>query len=135
VPSAEIARFLDDRRYLPSGVPLMKHVAALPGQQACRVGAAVTIDGRPVAVAKLQDRMGRALPVWRGCHRVRAGEIFLLNPAPDSLDGRYFGVLPAAGLIGIARPVLTRNAPGEPLRWRVPDRPTAFPTTNQEIKP
>lgn len=134
-PSAEIARFLDNRRYLPSGVPLMKHVAALPGQQVCRVGAVITIDGRPLAVAKLQDRMGRALPVWRGCHRVRSGEIFLLNPAPDSLDGRYFGVLPAAGLIGTAHPVLTRNAPGEPLRWRVPDRPIPFPTTNQEIKP
>ena len=88
-----------------------------------------------MAVAKLQDRMGRALPVWRGCHQVGAGEIFLLNPAPDSLDGRYFGVLPAAGLIGTAHPVLTRNAPGEPLRWRVPDSPAAFPTTYQEIKP
>lgn len=134
-PSAELARFLESRRYLPTGVPLMKHVAALPGQQVCRVGVVVTVDGRPMAVAKLQDRMGRALPVWRGCHRVSVGEIFLLNPTPDSLDGRYFGALPAAGLIGTAHPILTRTASGAPLRWRVPDRYAAFPTTNQENKP
>lgn len=134
-PSAKVARFLEGRRYLPSGVPLLKHVAALPGQQVCRVGVVVTVDGRPMAVAKLQDRMGRALPVWRGCHRVRTGEIFLLNTTPDSLDGRYFGTLPAAGLIGAAHPIWPRNASGAPLRWRVPDRPNDFPTTKQENKP
>jgi conjugative transfer signal peptidase TraF len=134
-PSPEIARFLEGRRYLASGVPLMKDVAALPGQQVCRVGVVVTVDARPMAVAKLQDRMGRALPVWRGCHRVSVGEIFLLNPTPDSLDGRYFGALPAAGLIGTAHPILTRNASGAPLRWRVPDRLTALPTTSQENTP
>lgn len=134
-PPEEIARFLDGRHYLPSGVPLIKHVAALPGQRICRDGAIVTRDGRLIAVAKMQDRMGRALPVWRGCRRLHAGQVFLLNPALDSLDGRYFGSLPAAGLIGNARPILTRAAPGEPLRWRTSDTPTAFPTTNKEKQP
>src|SRR3546814_6263031 len=84
-----------NRHYLPIGVPLMKHVVALPGQWACRVGAVVSVDGNRVAIAKSHDRMGRPLPSWQGCHRVRTDELFLLNPAPDSLDGRYFGALPA----------------------------------------
>lgn len=134
-PPDDIARFLDRRRYLPSGVPLIKHIAALPGQRICRAGAVITRDGRAIAVAKMQDRMGRALPVWRGCHRLHAGQLFLLNPAPDSLDGRYIGLLPATGLIGNARPILTRAAPGEPLRWRASDTPTVFPTTKQETRP
>src|SRR3546814_13641756 len=71
-----------------------------------------------VAIAKSHDRMGRPLPSWQGCHRVRTDELFLLNPAPDSLDGRYFGALPAAGLIGTAHPILTRDALDQPLRWR-----------------
>ena len=71
----------------------------------------------------------------QGCHRVRTDELFLLNPAPDSLDGRYFGALPAAGLIGTAHPILTRDAPDQPLRWRGFGASAASPTTNQEHRP
>ena len=58
------------------------------------------------------------LPLWVGCRRLQRGELFLLGTRPDSLDGRYFGPLPASGLIGTAHPVATRNRPGAPLRWR-----------------
>ena len=33
------------RRYLPKGVPLLKHVLALPGQTVCRSGRTITVDG------------------------------------------------------------------------------------------
>ena len=47
-------------------------------------------------------------------------DIFLLNPAVrDSLDGRYFGPLLASNVLGRATPILTRDAPGGPLRWRI----------------
>nr|AMK59431.1 conjugal transfer protein TraF [uncultured bacterium UPO61] len=118
MPPPDVARFMAARHYLPVGVPLMKHVAALPGQRVCRSSAMVTVDGRPVAIARARDRDGRPLPIWRGCHHIRAGDLFLLNDAPDSLDGRYFGPLPASGLIGAAHPLLTRTAPDRPLRWR-----------------
>lgn len=117
-PSPALARFMAGRRYLPVGVPLLKHVAARPGATICRRGAAVTIDGRTVAVAKATDSHGRPLPVWRGCHVLRADQLFLLNTAPDSLDGRYFGPVSASGLIGRATPVLTRSAPDAPLLRR-----------------
>ena len=103
--------------YLPVGVPLLKRVAARPGALICRRGATVTIEGRTVAIAHASDSHGRPLPVWRGCRVLRADELFLLNAVPDSLDGRYFGPIPASGLIGRAAPFLTRDTPDAPLRW------------------
>ena len=107
-------RIMAQRHYLPVGVSLLKHVAARPGALICRRDATVTIDGRRVATAKSADSHGRPLPVWRGCHVLRDGELFLLNAAPDSFDGRYFGAVPAAGLLGRATPILTRDTPNAP---------------------
>jgi type IV secretory pathway protease TraF len=44
-PPEPLAAFLDERHYLPKGVPLLKHVAALPGQTVCRAGGTITVDG------------------------------------------------------------------------------------------
>jgi conjugative transfer signal peptidase TraF len=118
-PPERLARWMAERRYLGLDAPLLKHVAAKAGQRICRIGAVVSVEDRPVAVARERDRLGRPLPVWRGCRTLAAGELLLINPAvPDSLDGRYFGPLPASALIGRAIPILTRDAPGSPLVWR-----------------
>ena len=117
-PPARLAHFLAERRYLPVGVPLLKHVAAAPGARVCRHGDVVTIDGARKAVARPRDRLGRVLPTWQGCRIVGRSELFLLAGAPDSMDSRYFGPIPASGLLGRASPILTRDAPGQPLRWR-----------------
>jgi len=114
-PPEHLARWLSARGYLPEGVPLLKHVAAKAGQRVCRIGAVVSVDARPVATARARDGQGRPLPVWQGCHTLQPGELLLLNPAhPDSLDGRYFGPLPASAVIGRATPVWLR-APSPPL--------------------
>lgn len=108
MPSEPLAVWLDARGHVPRGVPLLKPVAALPGQRICRYGDAITIDGAIVTFARDHDRVGRALPVWDGCRIVADDEVFLLNAAhPDSLDGRYFGALPAASIIGRAAPLWT----------------------------
>lgn len=118
-PSKPLARWMTARGYLGRHVPLLKHVAAKPGQRVCRVGVVLSIDGKSVAVALTRDRIGRPLPVWQGCRTLAAGELLLLNPDhPDSLDGRYFGPLPAASVLGRAIPILTRDTPDAPLRWR-----------------
>ena len=105
-PPASLARFLAERRYLPMGVPLIKHVAALPGQTVCRLGRMITLDGKVEAAALDRDTRGRALPVWQGCQEVAPHEVFLLNiGVPDSLDGRYFGQLPDTTIIGRAAPL------------------------------
>jgi conjugative transfer signal peptidase TraF len=105
-PPQELARFLAARGYLPQGVPLLKRVAAIPGQIVCRDKLAMTVDGATVGDALERDRLGRPLPVWQGCHAVPAGEVFLLNrQSEDSFDGRYFGSLPATTVIGRAEPL------------------------------
>lgn len=128
-PPAPLSGWLAERHYLPAGTPLLKRVAALPGARICRSGVFVTIDGVAAARAVARDRLGRPLPLWLGCRIVGPSELYLLNAAPDSLDGRYFGPLPAAGLIGVARPIVTRPASGPPLRWR---QPRAHPTPTLE---
>lgn len=96
------------RHYLPANVPLVKRVAGIAGDIVCASGAVVTVNGRIVAKRKAADRFGRPLPWWRGCSTLRDA-IFLLNPAePASFDGRYFGPLPRANLIGKATPIWLR---------------------------
>ena len=127
-PPERLARWMSARRYLPEGVPLLKHVVAKAGQQVCRTGAVISVDTRPIASARLADGKGRPLPVWQGCRTLESGEIFLLNPSvPDSLDGRYFGPLPASAVIGRATP-LHLHAPTPPLS---PPDPKEFPHANE----
>jgi conjugative transfer signal peptidase TraF len=105
-PPMSLTTFLAERRYLPSGVPLLKHVAALPGEIVCRRGFIIMIDGIAVASALMHDRAGQPLPIWQGCRKLMPNEIFLLNRAvPDSFDGRYFGPLPMISVIGRVVPL------------------------------
>lgn len=122
-PPAPFAHMLDQRGYLPLGVPLLKRVVALPGQRVCRHGRAVTVDGIAMAEAWELDRAGRSLPVWQGCRRIADGSVFLLNwQHPDSLDGRYFGPLPQDAVIGRAVPLFTDEAGDGHFEWRAPIR-------------
>ncbi|GBQ40414.1 conjugal transfer protein precursor [Komagataeibacter europaeus LMG 18890] len=111
-PPTDIATMLAHGGYLPLGVPLLKPVAALPGQRVCRTGAAVTVDGKVLGDALARDHRGRSLPVWQGCRHVLPGQIFVMNPAvPTSLDGRYFGVLPVDTVLGRAQPLWLAPSP------------------------
>lgn len=117
MPPQALSAFLDQRRYLPKGVPMLKHVAALPGQKVCRQDRKVIIDGKVAAWALWRDRFSRPLPVWEGCRVLAADEVFLLNPRWDSFDGRYFGALSVRTVIGRATPLYTDDGHGR-FRWR-----------------
>ena len=109
-PPEPLAAFLDRRRYLARGVPMLKSVAALPGQRVCRFDNVLTIDGLIMGRALDRDRQGRALPVWEGCLSLKGGEIFVMNRwSADSLDGRYFGPLSIKTLVGRADPLWSRS--------------------------
>ena len=119
MPEKPLADFIAARGYIGRGVPLLKHVAALPGQTVCRTGPAVTINAAFVGEALERDSRGRPLPVWQGCRRIVDGEVFLMNTAvADSLDGRYFGALPARDIIGRATPLYTDEAGDGRFVWR-----------------
>jgi len=109
-PPAALASFLDQRRYLPKGVPMLKRILALPGQTVCRSDRTITVDGIAMGEALDRDRSGRMLPVWQGCRVVAGDEVFLMNwQSTGSLDGRYFGPLPASTIAGRADPLWTRE--------------------------
>jgi conjugative transfer signal peptidase TraF len=107
-PPDLLAAFLDLNGYLPIGVPMLKRVLALPGQTVCRYGLTIVVDGIDVGQARERDGRGRPLPAWHGCRAIADGNVFLMNwQSTDSLDGRYFGPLPASAVIGRAVPVWT----------------------------
>jgi conjugative transfer signal peptidase TraF len=108
MPPDPLATFLDERRYLPEGVPLLKHVLALPGQTICRSDRTITVDGVTMGEALDRDHLSRSLPVWHGCRVIADGDVFLMNrQSGDSLDGRYFGPLPIISIVGRADPLWT----------------------------
>jgi conjugative transfer signal peptidase TraF len=100
--------FAARRHYLPANVPLVKHVAAAPGQRICAWGAEVFVDGVRVATRLRRDGAGRPMPWSHGCTTLRDGALFLLMDDPASFDGRYFGPTARRDVIGTARPLWTR---------------------------
>lgn len=136
LPPEPLARWMAARHYLPLGVPLLKHVAAKAGQQVCRHGVRISIDGHVVATARLHDSHNRSLPIWSGCRRLDGGELFLLNPSiPDSLDSRYFGPLSVRDMLGEAIPILTRDTSTAPLRWRAITPSPSVPQSCKRTSP
>ena len=90
-----------ERGYLPQNVPLVKRVAAAGGDVVCAADDVISVNGRVVAERLARDRLGRPLPSWSGCHLLDGGEAFLLmEGVSDSFDGRYFGPVPTAAIIG-----------------------------------
>lgn len=105
-PPEPTATFLADGHYLPRGIPMLKRVLALPGQTVCREELTISINKIEMGVARELDSRGRPLPIWQGCRVISDGEVFLMNwQSADSLDGRYFGVLPTSAIIGRAEPL------------------------------
>ena len=109
---AEAAALAAQRGYLPTRIPLLKRVGAVAPQEVCIIGGSVRIDGVPSAAVLAADRWGRPLQSWPQCRRLRLGELFLLSVTnPASFDGRYFGPVSEATVIGVARPVWLESRP------------------------
>ncbi|RVT73052.1 S26 family signal peptidase [Agrobacterium sp. CNPSo 2736] len=127
MPPDDLADFLDERRYLPRGLPLLKRVLALSGTTVCRNGAEITAYGMAYGQARERDGQGRPLPVWQGCRTLRVGEAFFMKwDSPDSFDSRYFGPLPLSTVVGRAIPLWTTDDPDpvvETFREPVSDEP------------
>lgn len=112
-PDTPTFRQAAERGYLRRGLcpgwlsPLIKTVVATPGQQVA-IDIAVTIDGALLATSVLRptDAEGRVLVAHHG-GVVPRGHLFVHSDFVGSYDSRYFGPIPAAGLLGLARPVFT----------------------------
>lgn len=101
-----------ERGYLPAGLcpsgkgPLIKRVVAVAGQ-VIGIKDTVIIDGAALPNSGLRstDAEGRPLSAFPG-GQVPPGSVFLHSPFGGSYDSRYFGPLPADGILGLAAPVL-----------------------------
>ncbi|MBT1159386.1 conjugative transfer signal peptidase TraF [Aminobacter anthyllidis] len=117
LPAAGVFKDAFDRGYLRRGLcpgglaPLLKTIVAVPGQRV-RIGEDVIIDGRPLAASRIRhkDGQGRAITAFGG-GTVPPGYLFLHSSMANSYDSRYFGPIPAAGLLGRASPIITTFYP------------------------
>lgn len=96
------------RHYLPANVPLLKRVAAGPGDIVCALDSGILVNGKRVAGLREADGSGRPMPRWRGCIMLRDGAMLLLMDDPASFDGRYFGRTKRGDIIGKAVPLWLR---------------------------
>lgn len=111
-PVTERFRQARERGYVRRGLcpgwlsPLIKTVVALPGQSV-EIGTSVAIDGLALPQSAIQPRdgSGRELTPDPG-GVVPPGTLFLYSTFRGSYDSRYFGPIPAAGVLGLAKPVL-----------------------------
>lgn len=109
-PGTPYAELAAERGYLGHGNvhPLLKRLAALPGDFVERCSSGVLINGvlQPHSQLREQDRAGRSLPSFLPQGEVPEGQALVLCDNPDGFDGRYFGLVDMARLVR-AVPVIT----------------------------
>jgi conjugative transfer signal peptidase TraF len=95
------------RGYLPVDRLLIKKVAGRRGDMVCRFGYVVWAGRHSRVWALRTDGLGRPLPHWSGCRRLRVGELFVLGTHSGSFDSRYFGPINRQSVLTVVRPILT----------------------------
>lgn len=114
-PPGAVFQLARERGYLAKGLcpgwmaPLIKTVVAVAGQDV-EIGSEVFVDGARLALSAVRLRDGQGRPLIRSAGGiVPAGQLFLFSDYEGSYDSRYFGPLPASGVLGLARPILVWN--------------------------
>lgn len=100
--AGELARA---RGYLPAGVPVIKQVGAIGGDEVCWSGQEATLPGGSRLELLGQDRAGRPMPAPPpGCVTLAPDQVFLRSDRSEaSFDSRYFGPVEASDVIGPVR--------------------------------
>lgn len=110
VRAADVAaHYAHERGFADAGDRFVKRVVAAAGDVACAEGDVVTLNGVVAARREDRDSAGRTLPRWHGCHTLARDELLLLGDAENSFDGRYWGVVQAAKIEGVWRPLAVRS--------------------------
>lgn len=94
----------------PGGAePVLKHIAAVPGDTVVVDTSGLRVNGRPLANSRAlaRDANGRPAPaVMPGRFVVHAGTAWLWSPySLHSYDSRYFGAVSTEGWVGLSHPI------------------------------
>ena len=85
-PPETVARFLADGGYLPRGIPLLKHVAAVADKRSAAASPSTRSKWASRASATAATVRFR---VWQGCRVIGQDEVFLMNrQSTASIVGR-----------------------------------------------
>jgi conjugative transfer signal peptidase TraF len=96
------------RGWEKKGVPLIKSIGAIEGDEVCVRDTIFEINGTPVGPVASVDRAGLPLPKLRGCFRIEAGYFLPVSTySARSFDGRYMGPQPLSVITGEAKPLWT----------------------------
>lgn len=106
------AREAFERGYVTRGqcpghyAPIGKHVVALKGDHVQVSAVGVHVNGQllPLSIPSPVDGRGLPLPALNLNATLRAGEYLLLNPALDSFDSRYLGIIRHRQILAVLRP-------------------------------
>jgi conjugative transfer signal peptidase TraF len=110
----DVATFGKSRTYIAAGScpgnaePLMKRIAAVPGDRVILTDAGLFVNGTLLAGTRpfATDSHGRPLPgIPRGERRVGAAEYWVIGTVPRSWDSRYWGAVPSADIRSTAQPL------------------------------
>jgi conjugative transfer signal peptidase TraF len=94
-------------------MPLLKAVAAGPGDLVCTLNGKLEIDGRARAPIAQVDRQGFTLPHWSACRRLTADELFVFSDrVPNSFDSRYFGPVHRRAVLAVYVPLAVLTSGG-----------------------
>lgn len=90
----------------PPEMQLLKRVSAVAGDRVCHRDGTIEVAGHVLPVAT-HDRRATALPAWRDCRRLAAGEVFMLGDTRESFDSRHFGPVEIQEITGVYEGVLS----------------------------
>lgn len=95
---------------------ILKPVVGIAGDRVCTCRGWLSINGTKVAPLVKTDSEGNPAPVWRGCRRLKDGEVFVLSTRVErSFDSRVYGPVRIDTVTGVyARLITSGETAGTP---------------------
>jgi len=94
--------------------PSIKRIVGLPGETITSVGDTVLVNGRPLAETYLPPGQPLVAPIV--AQTVPAGHYFVMGDnRGDSADSRYYGPIPAASVVAVARTIVAPPSRAGPI--------------------